>query len=84
MRHSLKRVTVSALAVMTAFAMCLPAYAATSDDEKISSIKLSVSGEEPEAGDDVGTPEVKLTTQEDKCSIDESSVEFYDTNDDEW
>lgn len=83
MKHSLKKIMVPVLALTTAFAMCIPAYAATSSDEKISTVKLKVSGEEPTAGEDVGTPTVELTSPTAKCSISEQA-EYYDPNDDVW
>lgn len=83
MRKEVKKVLVSALAVLTALSMSLPAYAAD-DREKISTIKLVVDcGEEPEAGDTVGSVSVSISTGSNKCHISEEP-EYYDTNDDEW
>lgn len=83
MRHSLKKVVIPALAVVTALSMSVPGYAASSSDEKISSVKLKVVlDSEPEAGDTVGTPEVTISESA-HYTISEAP-EFYDTNDDEW
>ena len=46
MRHNLKAAAVSALAIMAALAMSIPAYAA---DKKISEVKFRVNAK-PEAG----------------------------------
>ena len=82
MKQSMRRIVIPALATVTALAMCMPAYAASRD--KISSVKLKVDcGEEPEAGDDVGSVDVTITSPTDKVAISENA-EYYDTNDDEW
>ena len=59
MRHSIKQHTLAAvLSAAAALSMCMPAYAASKDT--IPSVKLEVDcGEEPEAGDSVGSVEVK-------------------------
>ncbi len=81
MRQSMKRIAIPALAAMTAFAMCLPAYAATRD--KVSSVKLKVvCDEEPQAGEDVGSVTVSVTSPN-TVTVSENA-EYYDTNDDVW
>ncbi len=82
MRHSIKRHTLAAvLSAAAALSMCMPAYAASKDT--IPSVKLEVDcGEEPEAGDSVGSVEVKIPASA-KYEISEEA-EYYDTNDDEW
>ncbi len=57
MRHNLKAAAVSALAIMAALAMSIPAYAA---DKKISEVKFRVNAK-PEAGDSIGEPDVQVT-----------------------
>ena len=57
MRHNLKAAAVSALAIMAALAMSIPAYAA---DKKISEVKFRVNAK-PEAGDSIGDPDRKST-----------------------
>ena len=61
MKLNFKRIIIPALAVVTALSMSVPAYA--DDREKISTIKLKVDcGEEPEAGDDVGSVDVTISS----------------------
>lgn len=82
MKLSLKRGAFTVLAALMALSFSVPAYAAT--PEKISSVKLKVDcGEEPEAGDEVGSVNVELSSGNTKCYISEDA-EYYDTNDDEW
>ena len=82
MKLSLKRGAFTVLAALMALSFSVPAYAAT--PEKISSVKLKVDcGEEPEAGDEVGSVNVELSSGNTKCRISEDA-EYYDTNDDEW
>ena len=57
MRHNLKAAAVSALAIMAALAMSIPAYAAY---KKISEVKFRVNAK-PEAGDSIGDPDVQVT-----------------------
>lgn len=81
MKANVKRLLVSALAAVTVLSMTVPSYAAD-DRKKIETVKLVVNcGEEPEAGDTVGSVDVKVSTG--KCTISENP-EYYDTNDDEW
>lgn len=75
MRHNLKAVAVSALAIMAALAMSIPAYAS---DKKISEVKFRVNST-PEAGDGIGSPDVTIT----KGNA-EITEEEYDNDDDEW
>ena len=83
MKLNFKRIIIPALAVVTALSMSVPAYA--DDREKISTIKLKVDcGEEPEAGDDIGSVDVTISSGYAKCYISEGGPEYYDTNDDEW
>ena len=82
MKLNFKHIMIPALAVVTALSMSVPAYA--DDREKISTIKLKVDcGEEPEAGDDIGSVDVTISSGDAKCYISEAP-EYYDTNDDEW
>ena len=75
MRHNLKAAAVSALAIMAALAMSIPAYAA---DKKISEVKFRVNSK-PEAGDSIGDPDVKVT----KGNVVITEQEF-DNDDSEW
>ena len=75
MRHNLKAAAVSALAIMAALAMSIPAYAA---DKKISEVKFRVNAK-PEAGDSIGDPDVKVT----KGNVEITEQEF-DNDDSEW
>lgn len=56
MRHNLKAAAVSALAIMAALAMSIPAYA----DSSISKVEFRVNSK-PEAGDSIGDPDVEVT-----------------------
>ena len=75
MRHNLKAAAVSALAIMAALAMSIPAYAA---DKKISEVKFRVNAK-PEAGDSIGDPDVQVT----KGNVEITEQEF-DNDDSEW
>ena len=55
MKRSLKKAAVPVLAMITACAMCMTAYAA---EDKITKVKVQVNSEVPDAGDSVGTPSV--------------------------
>lgn len=79
MRHNLKAAAVSALAIMAALAMSIPAYA-KSDDKKIKEVKFRVNSK-PEAGDSIGTPEVEIDKPTSKVEITEQE---FDNDDDEW
>ena len=79
MRHNLKAAAVSALAIMAALAMSIPAYA-KSDDKKIKEVKFRVNSK-PEAGDSIGTPEVEIDKPTSKVKITEQE---FDNDDDEW
>lgn len=83
MRHSLKRAAIPVLATVTACAMCLTAYAAASKD-KITKVKLTVDcdGDEPKAGEDVGSVTVKIPEGA-KYEISDEPY-YYDTKDDVW
>ncbi len=75
MRHNLKAVAVSALAIVAALALSIPAYAS---DKKISEVKFRVNST-PEAGDGIGTPDVAITKGNAEITEQE-----YDNDDDEW
>ena len=75
MRHNLKAAAGSALAIMAALAMSIPAYAA---DKKISEVKFRVNAK-PEAGDSIGDPDVQVT----KGNVEITEQEF-DNDDSEW
>lgn len=75
MRHNLKAAAVSALAIMAALAMSIPAYAA---DKKISEVKFRVNAK-PETGDSIGDPDVQVT----KGNVEITEQEF-DNDDSEW
>lgn len=82
MKRNLKRAAVPVFAVITACAMCMTAYAA---EKKITKVKVQVESAVPEAGDNVGTPSVKVSvsglSDSDFKIVD---LEYYNTNDDEW
>ncbi len=75
MRLNLKAVAVSALAIVAALALSIPAYAS---DKKISEVKFRVNST-PEAGDGIGSPDVTITKGNAEITEQE-----YDNDDDEW
>ena len=75
MRHNLKAAAVSALAIMAALAMSIPAYAA---DKKISEVKFRVNAK-PEAGDSIGDPDVTLAKGDNAVEITEQEFDNDDT-----
>ena len=84
MKRSLKKAAVPVLAMITACAMCMTAYAA---EDKITKVKVQVNSEVPDAGDSVGTPSVKVTLSQnlkEGTDFRIDSVEYHNTNDDEW
>ena len=78
MRMNLKKVAVSALAVMAALAMTVPAYA--KDEGKINSVTIRVNSK-PQAGDSIGDPDLSIKTPSSNVEIYDAE---YDNDDSEW
>lgn len=77
MRTGLKKWSIAATAALMAAGMCIPAFAAT----KISNVKITLSGDEPQAGGAMGSAEVKIPDAA-YYTVDDS---FYtNEGDDEW
>ena len=82
MKLNKKHVIIPMLAAVTAFSLCLTAYAAD-DRKKIERVKLTVDcGSEPEAGEDVGSVQVTVSSSSAVYQVD--TAEYYNTRDDEW
>lgn len=85
MKRNLKKAIVSVLAGTTLLAVSVPAYAAT-DESKISEVEFRVTwtNGKPEVGDSRDFPDIELAKGGNKCTIDESSIEWSDGDDDDW
>ncbi len=83
MRANAKKFAVTSLALASALALSVPAYA-DSDDIKIKEVEFRVSwdGGKPEAGDSRDFPNIEIVKGH--CTIDESSIEWDDDDDEDW